>query len=144
MSRTERRGTLRDLGPFAVDVSAIPGETVLALHGELDIFTQPLFAKALAGVDESAPRIVLDLSDLTFIDCANIGLIHRARIAAGLRGTYLELRSPTPHVSRIFELTGLLPAASSDQVQHRSALPVPSRAYERVSLEWSSSGSRTA
>lgn len=115
---------------FAVDVRTIPGETVLTLHGELDMSTQHHFATALAGVvDESVSRIVLDLSDLTFIDCANIGLIHQSRILAGLRGTHLELRDPNPHLQRIFELTGL--SAPSGSGVRPIVLPLPARAYDR-------------
>ena len=119
--------------PFAVDVSSIEGETVLRLHGELDISTQQLFEDALAGVDESVARIVLDLSDLTFIDCGNIGVIRRSRIAAGLRGTFLELRSPNPQLLRIMELTGLLPRASGEQLAP-IVLPLPSSAYEHAAV----------
>jgi len=139
MSLTEqRRETSCDLGGsaghscpalFAVEVSVIPGETVLTLHGELDMWTQQQFAKALAAVDEGAPRIVLDLSDLTFIDCGNIELIDQVRILAGLRGTHVELRDPNPHLLRIFELTGL--AASNGSANRPIVLPLPAIAYER-------------
>lgn len=140
MSRTEQRvETSRDTKSvgrscpalFAVDVSAIAGETVLTLHGELDMSTQHLFAAALAGVEESVARIVLDLSDLTFIDCANIGLIHQSRILAGLRGTHVELRDPNPQLQRIFELTGL--SASNGGAVRPIVLPLPARAYDRPS-----------
>ena len=118
---------------FAVDVSSIEGETVLTLCGELDISTQRLLVNALAGVDESVPRIVLDLSNLTFIDCGNIGVIHRTRIVAGLRGTFLELRSPNPQVLRILELTGLLPSANGEPLAS-IVYPLPSRAYEYAAV----------
>lgn len=100
-------------GAFAVDVNDLVGETVLKLRGELDISTQPLFASTLASVGETAARIVLDLSDLTFIDCGSIRLFHRTRILAGLRGTCLELRDPNPQLLRILELTGLLPSSGN-------------------------------
>lgn len=118
---------------FAVDVSAVEGETVLKLHGELDVSTQQLFVDALAGVDGSVARIVLDLSDLTFIDCSNIGAIHQSRIVAGLRGTFFELRSPNPRLLRIMELTGLLPSVSGEQLGP-IVLPLPSRAYEHAAV----------
>ncbi len=106
---------------------------MLRLHGELDISTQQLFVNALTGVDESIPRIVLDLSDLTFIDCGNIGVIHQTRIVAGLRGTFLELRSPNPQLLRILELIGLLPSANGEPLAP-IVLPMPSRAYEYAAV----------
>jgi len=116
---------------FYVDVSSIEGEMVLTLHGELDLFTQPRFMAALAGVDDRAARVVLDLSDLTFIDCGNIAIIRRAQMLAGLRGTSFVLRSPNPQLVRIMELTGILPSASAEQLDS-NALPSPSRAYEHA------------
>ena len=104
---------------------------MLALHGELDISAQQLFVTALAGIDATATRIVLDLSDLTFIDCANIGVIHQTRVVAGLRGTFLELRSPSLQLLRIMELTGLLPSANGERLRS-VVLPLPSCAYERA------------
>jgi anti-anti-sigma factor len=118
---------------FAVNVSSVEGETVLKLHGELDISTQQLFVDALAGVDESVARVVLDLSDLTFIDCANVGVIHQTRIVAGLRGTFLELRSPNPKLLRIMELTGLLPGVSGEQLGPM-VLPLLASAYEHAAV----------
>jgi anti-anti-sigma factor len=114
-------------------VSSVEGEAVLALHGELDISTQQLFVNAFAGVDETVARIVLDLSDLTFIDCGNIGVIHQSWSTAGLRGTFLELRSPNPQLLRIMELTGLLPSANGER-PGPIVLPLPSRAYERAAV----------
>jgi anti-anti-sigma factor len=111
-------------------VSAIAGETVLTLHGELDISAQQRFAAALTRVDESVARIVLNLSDLTFIDCGNIGLIYQTRILAGLRGTHLELRDANPHLLRVFELAGL--AASNGNEIRPIVLPLPASAYDRT------------
>lgn len=118
---------------FFVDVSSIEGETVLTLHGELDLCTQPRFMAALAGIDDRAARVVLDLSDLTFIDCGNIAIIQSVRLLAGLRGTSFELRSPNPQLFRIMELTGLLPGLSAEQLDS-NVLPSPSSAYERAAV----------
>lgn len=116
---------------FAVDVTSIEGETVLTLHGELDLWTQPRFASALAGLDDRVSRVVLDLSDLTFIDCANIGIIHRARMLAGVRGIAFVLRSPNPQLLRIMELTGLWPS-TGDEAVRPSVLPSPPRTHDHA------------
>ena len=115
---------------FSVDATTTAGETVLMLHGELDLSTQPLFASAFARIDETVPSIVLDLSDLTFIDCSNIGLIHDARVAAGARGVRLQLRAPRPDLRRILELTGLIAASGSARIQHRVVLTRPLHAQQ--------------
>jgi anti-sigma B factor antagonist len=142
VSLTERRaGTPRRMPAkaeyptrraFTVDVDTRPGETVLRLHGELDLWTQPEFVAALARVDDDVARIVLDLSGLTFIDAGNIGLIHRSQVRAGLRGTNLVLESPIPNVLRILELTGLCTGATIENEIRPIVLPLPSRAYDRT------------
>jgi anti-anti-sigma factor len=114
---------------FTVDVASTEGETVLTLRGELDLFTQPRFMAALAGLDDGGPRVVLDLSELTFIDCANIAIIHRVRMLAGLRGTEFVLRSPGADVLRIMEMTGLAPNVRDGEV-HPIVVAPPARAHD--------------
>ncbi len=94
---------------FAFETHVLAGETVIMLCGELDSWTQRSLVTALAGVPDNATRIVLDMTDLAFIDAGNIGLIHRSRILAGLRGAELVVRSPIPHVEKILRLTDVLP-----------------------------------
>jgi anti-anti-sigma factor len=142
-SLTERRADMsRDLASsaeqrrsalFAVEVTTKDRETVLTLHGELDLWTQPQFVSALAGIDVRVSCLVLDLSDLMFIDAASIREIYRARKRARMRGGDLVLRSPRPHLSRILELTGRSADSSGDAELRPIALPLPSRAYVRAS-----------
>lgn len=119
-------------GVFSIDVDSCEGEVVLVLHGELDLWTQPQLLNALADVEDASRRIVLDLADLTFIDAGNVGLIHRARMLAGLRGTELLVRSHNPRLTRIRELTGLDPDALSRAEPAPIVLPLPSFAYEHA------------
>jgi anti-anti-sigma factor len=100
---------------FAVDVSYVGTEVVLALRGELDLWTKPQFVSALALAQAREVRVVLDLAELSFIDAGNIGLIHQALKLAAMRGTQLILRAPNKFVLRIIELTGLGPAVSSSE-----------------------------
>lgn len=95
------------LQPFEARVSSSAGEVRITLHGELDAWTQPRFAMALTSLVDARAEIVLDLSELTFIDAGNIGLIHRARNLARLRGADLVIRSANPQVSRVMNLAGL-------------------------------------
>ena len=100
---------------FAVDVSYAGAEVVLALRGELDLWTKPQFVAALALAQAREVRVVLDLTELSFIDAGNIGVIHQALKLASMRGTQLVLRAPSKSVLRILELTGLGPAVSSSE-----------------------------
>ena len=102
---------------FAADATAIEGETVLMVRGELDLATQPRFMAALEGIDEGSSRIVLDMSELTFIDCANLRAIGRAQQLARSRGTEFVIRSAEPHIVRFMELTGLSTSAADDRAR---------------------------
>ena len=113
---------------FSLRVSRSEREAVLFLRGELDCATQHQFVAALARVDEGCPRVVLDLADLTFIDCGNIGVIHTARAAAQTRGAEVALRSPNRLVSRVLQLTDLGPAVIAADV----AEPVESSRWSSV------------
>jgi anti-sigma B factor antagonist len=76
------------------------------LVGELDLSTAPLLAEAIhdrLGLDGD---LVLDLSELTFIDSAGIRSLLDASHQLQGRGR-LVLRSPTAAVSRVFEVVGI-------------------------------------
>lgn len=115
---------------FAVDVSYVGTEVVLALRGELDLWTKPQFVAALALAQERDVSVVLDLAELAFIDAGNIGVIHQALKLASMRGTQLVLRAPSKSVRRILELTGLGNAVSSSEELVPVVAQSPRYAYE--------------
>ena len=116
---------------FAVDVSYVGTKVVLALRGELDLWTKPQFVSALAFAQAHEVSVVLDLAELSFIDAGNIRAIHEALKLARMRGTSLALRSPRPGVQRVLDITGLGPAVSNNEESDSPALLTVSRyAYE--------------
>ncbi len=78
---------------------------MLSLRGELDVSTIPIVQEAIAGV--TGGTVVLDLTDLRFIDSAGIGCFARAHVALSEAGRALELRDPQPGIRRVIELTGI-------------------------------------
>jgi anti-sigma B factor antagonist len=90
-----------------------PATAVVTLRGELDAHDAPrmheLFARAVSDLEASdgAPRLVLDLTGVAFLDSTAlgtmIGALRRVREAGG------DLRVVLPETSarRIFEITGL-------------------------------------
>lgn len=115
-----------------IEITCSEAEVVLELHGELDMWTQHRFEAALSRIDAKHRRVILDLSGLGFVDAGNLMLIHRARRVARSRGADLVLRSPTRHVARILELTGLRSSDAEDDVGRNIVLPLPSCLYERT------------
>jgi anti-anti-sigma factor len=108
---------------FTVDVLAEDGAIVLLLRGELDLAGAPRLADAFAtAMAVGQARIVLELSQLDFIDGASVGLIERTRRQLRLQGGQLTLRHPQPHVRRVFELCATL--SGRRQALGRGASPL--------------------
>jgi anti-anti-sigma factor len=81
--------------------------TVVWLRGEHDVSTvaalSETMARAIAGDDAD---LVVDLSEVQFMDAATVGVIVRARELLGLRSRSLALRSPSRCARRILDLCG--------------------------------------
>jgi anti-sigma B factor antagonist len=92
---------------FVVNVTVEGGAVVLRLVGELDLTGRSTFDDALGAVDPGASGVVIDLSDLTFIDSTGLGCFARAQNELSARGVKLLLRSPTETVRRTMELVDL-------------------------------------
>jgi anti-anti-sigma factor len=94
-------------GPLEVDVDLAAGTLTLVIRGDLDAVSTPTLDALLAQIRGSPPlRLVFDLGEVGFIDCA------AARLIAGAgrllpRGQRPVIRHPGPLVRRMLELTGL-------------------------------------
>ncbi|GGY77087.1 STAS domain-containing protein [Streptomyces omiyaensis] len=92
-----------------VDVEIRAARTaVLSVGGELDMETAGGFEEHLTEqLRHGRCHLVLDLSDLAFMDSSGLNVlirsVHRARDAGG----DLRLAAPTPAVRRILEITGV-------------------------------------
>jgi anti-anti-sigma factor len=96
--------------------------------GELDIATAPELALTLHESQQLAQLTVLDLRELTFIDCAGVHTIVNASLRARKAGRRLVLVRGRPAIYRIFTLTG-----STDDVDIADPDPVqpPVEALQR-------------
>lgn len=94
---------------FEMHVSSTEDDVkVVALRGELDFDQAPALGRALDDLRaEGAQEIVVELSDLTFIDSSGISvLVAAARASAAEQGT-LVVAAPTAHVQRVFDIVSL-------------------------------------
>ena len=102
----------RDQGSFGhliVCTEQYGEDTVITLQGKLDIASEPCFESALRrawGI--GGTRMVIDLSELEFIDAIGLKALLRTRERILERGRQLFLLKGPPNVQRIFELTGTL------------------------------------
>jgi len=94
------------MGPgLTVDVHRSPGTTRVRVRGELDIATVPIVREALD--DARAPRVVLDLSELSYIDSSGVRLAFELDAAARRNGHSVAFVPGPPQVHRVFEIVGL-------------------------------------
>lgn len=91
--------------------------TVIALDGELDIASTPSLRERLhaaladaaladAALSDAGPRVVFDLSGVTFCDASGLALLVDARRRTGPGGTVV-LAAPRPQLLRLLRVTGL-------------------------------------
>lgn len=90
-----------------VDVSSsrCAGHVVVALGGELDISETGRLGRALCAAAVSGSPIILDLAELTFVDCAGLAVPASARREARAAGGDLPLAAAVPPVARLPSLT---------------------------------------
>ena len=83
--------------------------TVLALAGEIDLYTAPKLqselTSALAG--GKSAHLVVDMSAVEFCDSTGMNVLLAAHRVATERGGELSLAAPRPAVRKILEVTGL-------------------------------------
>lgn len=98
-------------GPLAWEQRRVADGVVVRVAGELDLATSEEFGRRLMKLVESgrAAVVVLDLSDLHFIDGHSIGLIIDAWAAAKCRGRRLEVDGLRGLPAQAFGVLGLEP-----------------------------------
>jgi anti-sigma B factor antagonist len=82
---------------------------VLALSGEIDLYTAPrLQAELAAALAEHNPaRIVVDMSGVEFCDSTGMNVLLAALRHASERGGELSLAAPRAAVRKVLQVTGL-------------------------------------
>jgi anti-anti-sigma factor len=97
-------------GLVSVTAAVAPGLITLVVSGDLDAATMPVLSQCLAQVAARPPRrLVFDLAQVAFIDCAATRLIASAARFLPPGGRPV-LRHPSPAVRRILDLTDLAAA----------------------------------
>jgi anti-sigma B factor antagonist len=94
---------------FAIEDRSIDADThVVAVSGEIDLFTAPEFKQRVsAPIDEGRTHVVVDLTDTTFIDSSSLGvLIGAHRRLRRLEGKLVIVCS-NDAIVKTFRITGL-------------------------------------
>jgi anti-sigma B factor antagonist len=84
-----------------------PGSAVVKIAGDLDLYTAPEAAEALATLPAGARHVLADLTELSFVDSAGISTLLAAERRLRGRGGSLTLLVDDLRVLRVLEVTGL-------------------------------------
>jgi anti-sigma B factor antagonist len=94
---------------FEITDRKVDDEThVVAVTGEIDLFTAPEFKQRMsAPIDAGRSRLIVDLSDTTFIDSSSLGVLIGAHRRLKLRGGALMVVCDNEAIAKTFKITGL-------------------------------------
>ena len=81
---------------------------VVAVRGEIDLFTAPELKKTLQeAIEGGATRVVVDLSETTFLDSTALGVLIGAVKRLRSRDGSLVIVNTDTNIAKTFEITGL-------------------------------------
>lgn len=94
-----------DLGLAVVERN---GRSVLAVHGEVDVYTAPQFRAQLIALVEAGQRnIVIDLEGVEFLDSTGLGVLVGGLKRARTNHGDLVLVCTQRRILKVLEITGL-------------------------------------
>lgn len=81
---------------------------VVAVRGEIDLFTAPELKQALGeAIEAGRTKIVVDLSETTFLDSTALGVLIGTVKRLRSRDGRLTIVNTDPNIAKTFEITGL-------------------------------------
>jgi anti-sigma B factor antagonist len=94
--------------PFELRSSRIADAVVLAIVGEIDMATAPEVARAIDSEHDRAERVVVDLSEVTFLDSSALNALVRCQRDLAREDVAFRIVSPSDRAVRnVFEITHL-------------------------------------
>ncbi|USQ86233.1 STAS domain-containing protein [Streptomyces phaeoluteigriseus] len=108
---TDTRGAARS-GQLSVGQTAVDGIRVFTLRGEIDhtvknVLSEALLCDLLGDDDAVPPRMVVDLSGVTFMDSSGINVFVAAYQAVGESRGWLRIAGAQNSVLRVLQVVGL-------------------------------------
>jgi anti-sigma B factor antagonist len=93
--------------PLSITIQPDHTAVTLAVAGEIDMATVGTLRACLNDLDGSYTRVVIDLTDVTFMDSSGLGLIAGTAQRFGPEGREVIITNPCGHVQRLLEVSGL-------------------------------------
>jgi len=94
-----------ELAVSRLDVGGLP---VVAVRGEVDVYSAPTLQQNLTQLlDEGESTIVVDMSEVAFLDSTGLGALIAARTATDKAGGTLPIVCNQDRILKLFTITGL-------------------------------------
>ena len=82
---------------------------IVKVAGEIDIATVPLLVEHLDSIPAGVPQVIIDFSELTFIDSSGLNALvaFQKRLDEGANPCTVHLVASRPSILKVLEVTGL-------------------------------------
>ena len=88
--------------------SETPGFTVIAVSGEIDVYTAPkLREKLISLVEDGSYQLIVDLEGVEFLDSTGLGVLVGGLKRVRAHDGWIDLVCTQSRILRIFRITGL-------------------------------------
>jgi len=94
--------------PFELRSSRVADAVVVAIIGEIDMATAPEVARAIDSGHDGAERVVVDLTEVTFLDSSALNALVHCQKSLAEHDIGFRVVSPSDHAVRnVFDITHL-------------------------------------
>jgi len=93
--------------PHRISVEEIEGTMIVRLRGEIDAGERDSASRCMVAVVQSAAPLVIDTSEVTFIDSSGLAFLLQLQGVATDAGRAVSLRDPSGAVVDLLALVGL-------------------------------------
>ncbi|MDZ7578574.1 MAG: STAS domain-containing protein [Candidatus Nanopelagicales bacterium] len=93
---------------FGIETRDVGDQTIVAVTGELDVYTAPDFEACLEElVKAGKTKLVIDLTGVSFLDSTGLGVMVKALKWVREAGGRLRVVADEDRIARVFRITGL-------------------------------------
>ena len=103
---------------LTIEVTAGYRSITFAVRGDIDLATAPDLAAAMASIRDTYGRLVLDLSELEFIDSTGVRVLVQGQKHLADQGVKLELARVPKQAEKVFQLLGMKDWQREDDIMH--------------------------
>lgn len=93
---------------LSLSTDDVDGHRIVSVRGEVDVYSAPTLRKALQdSMDNQHPSLLVDLSEIAFIDSTGLGVLVAGQNKASELGGKVNIVCDQERVLKLFRITGL-------------------------------------